>query len=336
MSDSSVSTVSPVSPVALSPVPVSPSTLDEGMLPIDSDQPLPTPAEVAALTFDGRAAYERQLQVIASVDEGAMLALNRDPVVVVGIALKAWPVIAKCRALLEKTYQSYDFAAFDALPDFANATQYLNERIALARVGTDELSTTFTRAGELRDLILGDVPNLVRRRKMSDAIRGEMRGPFGYAEVAYDLGRLSGYYLENWSTIEEHTGMTKKEIAEAEAVSGRLRFLVANREKTDAAQAERALRRQQVFTLLARSYETVRLSLIYPLHLEGKRSIEEVAPSIYAVKRGKKGTAGEEITPARPKAPPGENVAPVAPVAPTKPMQATEGVPANIGEPFAT
>jgi hypothetical protein len=297
------------------------------------EQVVPTAAEAAAMTFDGRAAYERRAALIALVDETEMLPLNRDPVGVVTIALRAWPAIASYRALLEKTYVSYDFASFDALPDFANATQYLNERMSLARVGTDELATVFTRAGELRDLILGDIPNLVRRRQLPENIRGEMRGPFGYEQVAYDLGRLTAYYVDSWEIIKGNTGMSRAEIAEAEALSGRLRFLFANRQKTDAVQAERALRRQQAFTLLARTYDTIRKSLIYVLHLEGKRDVDAVAPSIYAIKRGKKSASENETASAEPKAPTGEQVAPAAP---PKPMQPSEGVPADIDPPFGT
>jgi hypothetical protein len=342
------SSIAPAASVAVPSTVSASSTEASGAVSLlDGPVPIVSPAEMAALTFDGRGAYERRAALIAAVDEADMLPLNRDSVQMVMIALRAWPTIASYRGKLEETYKTYDFAAFDALPDFANATQYLNERLALARVSTDELGAAFTRAGELRDLILGDVPNLIRRRKLPETIRSEMRGPFGYANVAYDLGRLSGYYLESWEQVQENSGMTKAEIAEAEALSGRLRFLVANREQVDAAQAERSLRRQQAFTLLARTYETVRKSLVYPLHLEGKRDIEAVAPSIYAVKRGRKSVAEEETAPADPKARGGEGNgegngkgsgsgegSDATPPAPVKPMQATAGVPSNIGEPF--
>ena len=74
----------------------------------------------------------------------------------------------------------------------------------------------------------------------------------------------------------------------AQAISDRLFYLAAQRDKADVALTEATLRRAQVHTLVVRSHKYIRAALMWIHVVENKGSTNEIAPSLAVVKKGGK------------------------------------------------
>lgn len=244
-------------------------------------------APAAETSFDSLAAYNRLLPLIAKVPEETFVAINRDVVAVAAVVLRALPKMATYRPALEATFKTFDLAAFDRLTDLANATRHANGALETSLDDNDPLPGVSARAAEMRELLVGDVGTLIRRRRLGASALVGLRGPSGYANVAYDLLRLAGSYRDNWAAVSPATAVSAEEVEEARLLADRMTFLLAQREQADKDKLERAQRRKQVFTLLATTYEDARQAIGYVLYTQGGGDIEAIAPSFYTLKRTK-------------------------------------------------
>ena len=69
---------------------------------------------------------------------------------------------------------------------------------------------------------------------------------------------------------------------------------MTKREKANARFAAGMLLKQQSFTVMVRDYDYVRSALSFPLGQAGRLSVDAIAPSVYAVKKPRKGSTPDE------------------------------------------
>jgi hypothetical protein len=241
------------------------------------------------------AAVARSAPRIAALGTDGLLPTNRDPQRVADLILKVLPVFEQHRALLEATYKAFDFSRLDGLKDAAYAAKYHNGSAHAAPPAEDAVPAAMAEAVATRQMLTAVARQLVIRKKLSSRVIDDTPNRNGYSDVAADIMRLVTAFRAAWDVIATPSGMTKEEVDAALSTADALSEAVSKREKADARFAAGSLLKQQSFTLMVRDYDYVRSALVFPLAQAGKPGIETFAPSVYAVKQGRK-SAPDEAT----------------------------------------
>ncbi len=211
--------------------------------------------------------------------------INRGSIEIVTTIIAALPAIQAQRPAFEKHLKTFDFAVLDGLEDAANTLRVAQSALTAVKPEIDELGPYFAECVAFRTLLVNDVNGLVKRGKLRETVLAELKGPPGYTNVAADFMVMVSHLRSNWE--EASKKVPQEDLDKAQAMSDRLFYLAAQRDKADVALNEATLRRAQAYTLVVRSYEYVRAALTWVLFLEGKGNVNDIAPSLAVVKRAK-------------------------------------------------
>jgi hypothetical protein len=300
--------------------------------------PYPTPATPTDPTTDTtpriRDAYDRLLDEIKKVSPSEFLPINVDIQAAVTTALGALPNIVALRPRIV-AMPEFDIAQFDKLELYIRAAGYAQSLWVLASKPAEPIDDLYQEAVEKRAVLFKDASALAQRNLIDGEKFGDLKGPVGFRNVAFDLLSLSGLLRNSWSAIGGKTALTLDEIDSVQELADRLLTAVGLREQGPAVVAEAASIRQGAFTLFANAYDHARRAVTFLRWTQ--EDVDEIAPSLYAGRATGKHKDGSEqptppAVPTAPSAPSGPVVSPVTP--PTNGGLAAKSVGLPDSEPF--
>jgi len=277
------------------------------------------PAATGAAAPPFAAAYAAMLDAIRAVPPDETLHINVDVPGAIMSTLGRLPRLLALRGELVAKLPTWDARALDTLDDCARAAGHAYSLHVAASTPPGALAELAAAATEARAALLSDASALAHHGFVDRRPLGELKGPIGYKNLAFDLLVLDHVLRAAWPHIEGKTAVTLERLDAAAILADRL--LVAAGIKTVSTReiAEAARIRDQAFTLFMQTYDSVRRAVVYARWDEG--DADEIAPSLYA------GRARRQ----RPDPDPDETLDPVIPptvtatggaVAPTPPAAA--------------
>ena len=220
---------------------------------------------------------------LAAIAPEQLRTVNAELVEHAAIILATLPTLRTLRPQFERMLPEFDLAAFDALEDLCHAGEAV--QVAWQAYGReeDEVPALIAEAEPMRAELLSECAPLARRGAISrDQFEALSLGN-GHRDTALFLLTAVKMVERAWEQIGGRTGITPELLERAEAQGTKILAALVKREERDVTLAQRALERQQMFTLLVASYAEARRAVEYVRFHEG--DADTFAPSLYA-KRG--------------------------------------------------
>jgi hypothetical protein len=242
-----------------------------------------------------REAYERLLDEMREVSSDKLITINIDIPTSVTTVLGALPKIRPFRPQIVAELTLFDLVRFDKLQDFTHAVGYAHA-IYMAACGPAEILPDLARqAVALRKQILFDTTALAKRGLIDGRRLTELKGPVGYNNLAFDLMALASLLRGSWNSILGKTPLQIEEVSQAASMATQLLDAVAQRDQAPESVTEATEIRHQAFTLFVGAYNQARRAIGYLRWDEG--DVDEIAPSLYAHRRGSKRKKGNNASP---------------------------------------
>ena len=243
------------------------------------------------------AAYERRLAEIRAVPDDALIAMNLDVHASVTTVLGALPEILALRKEMAKL-PNLNQALVDGLEDYTEAAAEANSRYVTATAPEEDIIALNAEAMKLRETLHSDAVALANRRLIDPSKLKSFQGLVGYKNVGFDVIDWANIMRDAWPTIKGKTALTAEEVQRAKDVGERLVRAAGLREQGPAVLAEVARIRQQVLTLLVKSYDEVRRAISFLRWKED--DVETIAPSLYGGRTRKQPSTDANNAPATP------------------------------------
>ena len=175
-----------------------------------------------------RDAFQQLLPAMTALKPEELASVNRDIPSVIATILGR---IDKIRTLREQaaTLQLFDLAHIDQLEGSVVALAFAHSEWLLTTTRFDRLQKLNAEAIELRDLLWGDLSQLVRRKLVDSKNLASYTGKTGYKIVATELMTLASALSNNWGPIQGKCGVEESEIDRAEALGMSMLRLVGDR-----------------------------------------------------------------------------------------------------------
>lgn len=238
---------------------------------------------------------------LLGLDPRALLPVNLEPV---GAAMTVLGVVEQLpvyRPALVELFGEARVAPLDRLELLANVLLQAHGRYR-GLDSTIQLGPLVKDATKYRDVLLGEVRQLITREVLDEGTLGELTGVHGHKNVYVDLTQLIAVFRENASTLEEWCVVRSDYLDRAESAAARLAKAIGMKEQ--AGQTPAADLRNRAFTLLVQTYDEARRLVTCLRWYEADH--DRIAPSLYAGRTGgrRRRSAGEEEADALPLPPP--------------------------------
>jgi len=240
-------------------------------------------------------AYRRRLPEILAVADEDLWPVNLD---VRGAVMAVLGSLPEIRALQGQTSNlpRLDPSLVDALEDYALSTGEASARYVTAVTPKEDIVALNAAAVKQRDQLRTDALALASRGLMDPARLARFKGIVGYKNTGFELLSYANLFMECWPKIAGKTPVTLEEIHDAKRLGVRLVEAAGLREQAPIVVAEVARIRQRAFTLLMRAYDEVRRTVIFLRRRDG--DADEIAPSLYAGRGGRKRPVAPPAAPA--------------------------------------
>jgi hypothetical protein len=246
------------------------------------------PAE-AAKAF---AEVEPHLAALAPED---LASINTDIPRAVSIAVGAVPHLAGLRADAAKL-PHFDITNIDRLGTYALAAWYAH-LLALPEVVASELTALLEEARPLREDLLLSAELLAHKSYFDRGAVKEIRAGQGNLDTANDLVALAALFTAGWSQVENKTPVTWAQVEQAAQLGPRILIALGARDQPGLKVSDVTSpgeRRVRAYTLFVRAYDQCRRAATYLRWGEG--DADEIAPSLFANRGGRKGGTEGEAT----------------------------------------
>lgn len=195
------------------------------------------------------------------------------------------------------TLPEVDVAQLEAIPSLAHATFQAHTAYLCSTEPGSNLFQTLTNAIAVRDALLFDARVMLRRGLLPVASLDGIVRQQGYRQVAAELHVLVSLLQEYWQNVKGKVNTTPYQLQQAALLVHALCSEDRVRPKRTWGEASAVLLRKQAFTVTVRAYNEMRRCLRF---LTRRRQIDELAPSLYKGRGGRKRkvtTAPVELNP---------------------------------------
>ncbi len=261
--------------------------------------PAPGPDDVLAPESIYARAFARHLEALRAIDASALATMNLDVPTAALTVHAHLPAIRALRDSIVREMPGYDIARFDALESVTQAMSFAHARYLVAAAPSPILPQLSAEAIALRDQLDAELVVLARRKLVDASRLGELKGPVGYKNVAYDLMALAALVRESWGAIHGKCAIEPGDVERAERLAHELLVAVAERDGKPAAAADAGRDRQRAWTLFTSTYDHVRRVVWFLRWDEG--DADAIAPSLYAGRGGRR--RAEDVEDEEPTAP---------------------------------
>lgn len=237
---------------------------------------MPDPTPPPVLDGDFTAAHQELEEELARIDARDLLPINLDVSATVIVILGVAPKLASFRPAMAEWFGEEMAVHADRLEQIARAAWHAHSNYTSMTSGAD-IPRLSALALEIRAVLLADAQGLVARRLLSPDVLEGLTGPHGHANQCFDLLHLVSALQRDRTILDEHTRLTRADLARAESIANQLASAVGTRDQ--AGSSAPALHRQRAFTLLVRTYNQVRRMLAFLRFEEG--DAELIAPSLW-------------------------------------------------------
>ncbi len=259
-------------------------------------------------------AYEKMQPQFALIADKDCLTINTDIPFAANTALWAAKKIKPLRAACVQQLPLFAINLFDDLEHVAGAAAQAHANFTLAS-DTSSINKTISELDEKlnvrRTQFLADINALASRGLIDNSKLDELKNPNGYKNLSTSVLALAALLRTNWASIQNRTGVTQEELADAQDLAERMNAALTLRERGPEALVPATLARKQAFTLLMKTYDRV-LSAVTFVRWDA-RDAEEYMPSLF-LNQPRRASASDRSQPAAPNAP-NAPVGPVTPVA---------------------
>lgn len=267
-----------------------------------------TPALAPLDEFE--AAFRRHLPDLIALQPEEVIQLNLGVRTLVSTILGALPRIRDLRDEAADL-KGVDVALFDKLESLALALSHADTLCSIAPASAGQLPALIEQALPIRSRLRSVAESLIGYGLIeSNGLDGYI-GRIGYRNIADDLHLLSSLLKAHWSDIEGKCPTPYEELELAASLSARILREAGSRKRSPDEVARAADLRARAYTLLLRSYDTVRRAMAFLRWQEGDAN--EIAPSPYAGRNRK--NAAKEQAPEEIDTAPEENQKPSDPAA---------------------
>lgn len=235
-------------------------------------------------------ALERVLPDLLQIPTNALRPVNLDITSMVVTIAGTLPALRELRpAIVAAAGEAYG-KHIDNLEAYADAANLARADYLIAATPPD-MVTVSDEVVAARDLLLADVTPLVKRKLISVAELGELRGSVGFRNQVLDLQQLVAIFRKHWDAIAAFTPVKLADLDKADALAKRFIDALGAREQGPAPTAELADLSQRAFTQAVNTYDQVRRAVSFLRWNEG--DADDIAPSLWA---GRGGRRAEVIT----------------------------------------
>ena len=151
---------------------------------------LRTPDKVSQEAL-GSEVLQRHLPAFLARPAADLLQVNLDVPTTLATVLGVAPRIRTFRGAIAALMPTYDLGLFDNLEEYAIALNDAHATYLTATKPSDELDAAIEEGTELRALLLADATALVHRGLLDSNALGELKGAFGFKNLATDLHLLA-------------------------------------------------------------------------------------------------------------------------------------------------
>lgn len=246
------------------------------------------PAETrapASAAFDPEGAYQQTLVELAGVSKLRLLPINLDVVLITSRVLGALPGLRALQPELQKQIPHLDGTLVERLRRQAVALQHAN---ALYNMTSSKVPSVAPLADELtalRQQLRSCARDLALHGLMDAEPLERIGRKRGYRALAEEVLTLAALFRQRWPSIVGRTPLPPERLQLAESLAFGLLSALGRRGRAPEAFLQAACTRQQLFTLLVRTYDRLRRAVRY-VRLQ-QRDAEQFAPSLYAGRTGR-------------------------------------------------
>lgn len=280
-----------------------------------------------------RAAFERLEAEIRAVPEDEIAGINLDVPTVITTIVGSLKELMPLRDQIAKI-SFIDITKIDNLRDLTDALSHTQGGYRAATGPTDPVAKLAAEVTAVRDQLYTDAHALAKRGLL-DLVRVEkLRTPSGHRNIAMDVVGLASLFREHAQALVNRTPVTDAELEAGLRLAEKLMDALGERDQAPALITAAALLRQKAFTLVVNAYDEARRGIICLRWHEG--DADEIAPSLWAGRTGRRPAANEAATPASttPGTPPGSTTTPgTAAASGTGPAGAAPAAPIGVGLP---
>jgi len=236
--------------------------------------------------------FDQLRDELLALDPRRLVPLNVDISVAALVVIGAASDIRKYRAQVVALVGEELARPIDRLELVARAAMQAQARHRAEASGT-RLAPLATRVRERRMVLRAEVRSLVTRRLLAPEIDAEVTGGQGFNRTVFDVLQLVAALRQNWEAIEGRTGLTVRELDDAESDASQLASragIVEQRVPSEAAEM-----RLRAYSLMATTYDAVRRVISFLRWNEG--DADRIAPAFLGTRRARRvrteGTPGE-------------------------------------------
>lgn len=247
-----------------------------------SSEPTPSASSSTpdpALTSEFTAAYKKHLPEILAVEDDELIAMNLDPRAVAFTVLGSLPEIRQHDETIRQL-PKYPLASYENLETYAQALYYAHAIYLGAFAPNDEVGKLYLEAIQERDVLLTDIPALVKRGLVPAKRVESFKGMAGFKNVSSDLLGVVEVLDACWPAIEGSTAIKRAELQHAKELAERLVRAASLRAQSPAVVADAQHNRQRAYTLVVRAWDDVRRAVAFIRWRDG--DLEKIAPSLWA------------------------------------------------------
>jgi hypothetical protein len=225
------------------------------------------------------AVYEKVLPEAMALSPESLLTINLDlgPTIITGMA-----VSERLPAFYEalKALPQVPIEKIEKFPEYVLALYVAQSYYTKANAPANEMADLLEEATRWRDILIAYAKVLIARGQLSAELLKELTGTHGYANVAFDVRRLSSIFKAAWPQIEGSVGLKSSELVEVDRIALKLAATVAHRTVSPEQMAATTDIRQRMFTLFYQTYDQIRRSVGFLRWNED--DADDFVPSLYA------------------------------------------------------
>jgi hypothetical protein len=226
-----------------------------------------------------------------------LLVMNIDPLAAAQTVCAALPKIEHLRDQMTHELRNFEISCLDKAQVYALALIQAHSICLSIDAKSLELRNLIPEASSLRARLLSDLEALIKRGHVSTSRLTSLKGANGYCNIASDLLVIAAVLRDTWGGVSDKTAVTEGDLVRAESMGERILRILGQRDERTELAATASLERQQVYTLLMRSYGELRRAVTYLRWHEG--DADRFAPSVYrkSIPGRKKRSAAAEQSP---------------------------------------
>jgi hypothetical protein len=244
----------------------------------------------------GSTAYYSLEAEMLALHLDSLVEVNLDVILAANTGTGVTPEVEKHLDRIIAELPKFDASQVAKLPRAALALVFAQTMHLAATGKEDRLNPLYQESAKLCD-VLGDEARVQIKRGIlhPDALE-KLKGSIGYKNTQHDLQLLVNIFRNNWASLAGKTLTTEEELVRGEKLVSWLIQAVGLKEQSPAGRAKTAEMLSRAFTLFTRTYSDVRRAIAYLLWHEG--DVDDVIPSLYAGRGGRKKETTNAATPA--------------------------------------